>query len=147
VGLVGVSGGTIDTLGAAARGGAVSAVAICDPLAFEVLDEADKTRLDKAIERMAGLAGKGELIEAARDWMTEWANEAEMAALSESGYLEACAKYVPVLLHMLEHAGDADEPGPTDPSVLRQITAPVLLLASDRSSRVGGSARAGYLVC
>jgi len=98
-----------------------------------VLGEQDEARLDAAIERMAGLAASGDLVEAARDWMTEWANEEEMAALAESGYLEACAKYVPVLLHMLAQADESDHTSPTDPSVLRQVTAPVLILQGSQS--------------
>jgi pimeloyl-ACP methyl ester carboxylesterase len=133
VGLAGSSGGAIDALGAAARSKAVAAVAVCDPLAFEVLGKEDEARLNKAIGRMAELAEKGKLVEAARDWMTEWANDHEMAALSESGYLAACAKYVLVLLHMLKQAGDADGPSPTDPSVLEQIKAPVLILQGSQA--------------
>lgn len=73
----------------------------------------------------------GRLVEAARDWMTEWANEEELASLEQSGWLEASAEHVPVLLRMIE-AGQDDGYSPTDPSVLGQVTAPLLvLLGSD----------------
>lgn len=78
VGLAGPSGGAMFVLGAAARSEAVAAVAACDPLAFELLTEEDEARLHDAVERMAGLAGEGRLEEAARDWVTEWANSEEM---------------------------------------------------------------------
>lgn len=134
VGLAGASGGAMFALAAAARSTAVAAVAACDPLAFEVLDEEDEARLNDAVERMAELAAEGELVEAARDWMTEWADDHEMAVLSESGYLEACATYVPVLLQVLQQGDESDEPSPTDPSVLQQLTVPVLILQGSRSN-------------
>ncbi|WP_254864159.1 alpha/beta fold hydrolase [Halovivax gelatinilyticus] len=131
VGLAGPSGGAMFALGAAARSEAVAAVAACDPLAFEVLDGADEARLHDAVERMAELAADDRLVEAARDWMTEWANDREMSVLSESGYLEACAQYVPALLQVLQQA---DAYSPTDPSVLQRITVPVVLLQGSRSN-------------
>ncbi|WP_255169712.1 alpha/beta fold hydrolase [Natrononativus amylolyticus] len=130
VGLAGGSGGALFALGAAARSEAVAAVAACDPLAFETLSEEDEARLHDAVERMAELAAADELVEAARDWMTEWTTDREMAALSESGYLEACATYVPVLLQLLDQTDDLS---PTDPSTLQQITAPVLILYGSQS--------------
>jgi pimeloyl-ACP methyl ester carboxylesterase len=136
VGLAGPSGGAMFVLGAAARSGAVAAAAACDPLAFEMLGEEDEVRLHDAVERMAALAGEDRLVEAARDWMTEWANEHEMTSLSESGYLEACATYVPVLLQVLEQDENADNYSPTNPSELAQITAPVLILQGSEAEAV-----------
>jgi pimeloyl-ACP methyl ester carboxylesterase len=135
VGLAGPSGGAMFVLGAAARSAAVAAAAACDPLAFERLTGEDEARLHAAVERMAGLAGEGRLEEAARDWMTEWASDEEMTALSESGYLEACAKYVPVLLQALQQA-EEDAYSPTDPSVLSQIEVPVLILRGSEAGSV-----------
>jgi pimeloyl-ACP methyl ester carboxylesterase len=135
VGLAGPSGGALFVLGAAARSDAVAAVAACDPIAFEVLSEADAARLNDAVERMAGLAAEGRLDEAARDWMTEWATDEEMTALAKSGYLEACAQYVPVLLQALQH-DEEDGYSPTDASVLSKITAPVLILQGSESESV-----------
>jgi pimeloyl-ACP methyl ester carboxylesterase len=127
VGLAGPSGGAMFVLGAAARTDAVAAVAACDPLVFELLTEEDATRLHDAVERMAGLAGEGRLREAARDWMLEWANSEEMTAMAKSGYLDACAQYVQVLLRALQQA-EEDSYSPTDPSVLSQIRVPVLII-------------------
>jgi pimeloyl-ACP methyl ester carboxylesterase len=136
LGLAGPSGGAMFVLGAAARSEAIAAAATCDPLAFELLDEEDEARLHDAVERMANLAEEGRLVEAARDWMTEWANKREMEVLSESGYLEACAEYVPTLLRVLDQDGDPDSYSPTDPSVLGQITAPVLILQGSQAGDV-----------
>jgi len=135
VGLAGPSGGAMFVLGAAARSEAIAAAAACDPLAFELLAGEDEIRLHDAVERMAKFAGEGQLEEAARDWMTEWANEEEMTALGESGYLEACAKYVPVLLQALQQ-GEEDDYSPTDPSVLSQIKVPVLILQGSEAESV-----------
>jgi pimeloyl-ACP methyl ester carboxylesterase len=133
VGVAGTSGGSLEALGAAARSEAVTAVAACDPLAFEVLGEEDEARLRAAIDRLTTSAEQGRLVEAARDWLTEWANDHELAALSDSGYLEACAKYVPVLVRMLEQIGDADGFSPTDPSVLDQIEVPTSILVGSHA--------------
>jgi hypothetical protein len=61
---------------------------------------------------MTRLAESGKLDEAARDWMNEWANDKEMAVLEESGWLEASAEHVAVLLRLLEaeDAGDGYSP-------------------------------------
>ena len=135
VALAGPSGGAMFVLGAAADSSSVRAVAACDPLAFELLGEHDGSRLQHAIERMAGLAESGRMAEAARDWMTEWANDEEMVFLDESGWLEACAEHVPALLRLLEAGADGEDYSPTDPSVLGRITAPVLvLLGSDATA-------------
>ena len=139
VGLAGPSGGAMFVLGAAAHSEAVAAAAACDPLAFELLTKEDEARLHHATERMAGFAGDGQLEEAARDWVTEWANDEEMSALSESGYLEACAKYVPVLLQELQQAEEEEEEeaySPTDPSVLSKIKVPVLILKGSKAESV-----------
>jgi pimeloyl-ACP methyl ester carboxylesterase len=136
VALAGPSGGAMFVLGAAARSDSVRAVAACDPLAFEVLSEEDEARLHDAVERMARQAEDGRLEDAARDWMTEWATEQEMDALSEAGYLEACAQYVPVLLRTLQQADDSDGYSPTHPSVLAQITSPVLILQGSQAEAV-----------
>jgi pimeloyl-ACP methyl ester carboxylesterase len=133
VALAGPSGGTMFVLGAAAQSTSIAAAAACDPLAFEMLDEQDGVRLHDAVERMAGLAAEGRFIKAGRDWMTEWANRKEMDALSEVGYFEASATYVPLLLQALQEDEDSDGYSPTDPAVLTQISAPVLILQGSQA--------------
>lgn len=136
VGLAGPSGGAMFVLGAAARTEAIAAAAVCDPLAFELLGEEDEVRLHDAVERMAALTDEDRLEEAARDWMTEWANDDEMTAMAESGYLEACAEFVPMLLRVLQQDDDHDGYSPTDPAVLQRITAPVLILQGSEAEAV-----------
>ena len=129
------SGGALTVLGAAQRTAAVSAVAVHEPLVFELLDEEGNASLEAAIAHMAGLAEQGRLTEAARDWMTDWANDEEMAALEASGYFEAVGRYVPVLLGLAAAFAEADGPSPTDPSELARITAPVLVLQGSQTTR------------
>jgi len=135
VGVASWSGGTITVLGAAARSAAVSAVAVYEPVVFELLDEEDNARLEAAVAHMAGLAEQGRLTEAARDWMPDWANEEEMAALAASGYFEAAGPYVPVLLGQIAQLAEEDGPSPTDPAELARITAPVLVLQGSQTTR------------
>jgi pimeloyl-ACP methyl ester carboxylesterase len=133
VALAGPSGGTMFVLGAAAQSSSIAAAAACDPLAFEMLGEEDGVRLNDAVERLAELAGEGRFVKAGRDWMTEWANSQEMDALSKAGYFEASATYVPLLLQALQEDDDSDGYSPTDPAVLTQISAPVLILQGSQA--------------
>ena len=135
VGVASWSGGAIAVLGAAARTGAISAVAVHEPLVVEVLDEEDGASFEAAVVHMAGHAEQGRLTEAARDWMPDWADEQEMAALEASGYFEAAGPYVPVLLGQLDRLGDAHGASPTDPAELARITVPMLVLQGERTTR------------
>ena len=129
------SGGAIAVLGAAARCDAISAVAVHEPIVFEVFDEEDNARLDAAVAHMAALAEQGRLTEAARDWLPDWANEQELAALAASGYSEAAGAYVPVLLGQIEQVPEDHASSPTDPAQLARITAPVLVLQGSETDR------------
>ena len=135
VGVASWSGGAITVLGVAARTAAVAAVAVYEPVALEALDEEDNARIEAAVGHMAGLAEESRLTEAARDWMTDWANDEEMAALEASGYFEAVGPYVPVLLGQFAQMAEEDGPSPTDPAELARIAVPVLVLQGSRSTR------------
>jgi pimeloyl-ACP methyl ester carboxylesterase len=135
VGLAAPSGGGIYALGAAAQTQAIAAVAVYEPIVFEIINEEDLGNLRKAIERMSNLASAGKGYEAVYDWMTGFADEKELAALSDSGWLDGCTKYVPVLLKHLERAAESKGPGPTDSSVLKRITAPVLIMQGANTKR------------
>jgi hypothetical protein len=74
VGLAGPSGGAMFVLDAAARSEAVSAAAVCDPLAFELLTVEDGCDSMMRWGEWRSPPGEGELEEPARDRMTEWAN-------------------------------------------------------------------------
>jgi len=135
VGLAAPSGGGIYALGAAAQTQAIAAVAVYEPIVFEIISEEDLGSLQKAIERMSNLASAGKMNEAVYDWMTGFADEKELAALSDSGWLDGCTKYVPVLLEHLERAAESKGPGPTDSSMLKRITAPVLIMQGANTTR------------
>jgi len=135
VGVAATSGGGIFALGAAAKSQAITAVAVYEPIVFEIISEDDLGNLQKAIERMSNLASTGKMYEAVYDWMTGFADETELAALTASGWLDGCTKYVPVLLKHLERAAESKGPGPTDSSVLKRITAPVLIMQGANTSR------------
>lgn len=127
--LTGVSGGALLALGAAARSRAVTAVAACEPVVFEVMSEQLRTRFREAVTAMGEAAEAGRTAEAAGDFLQFVANDQEVAALSEDPEgLEAVAAYLPVDLGELREALDFHGPSPTHPSVLEQIAAPVLLL-------------------
>lgn len=134
VNLVGESDGGALALGATASTDAVSAVAVHEPVVFEVLGETDATRLEDTITRVSDTAENGRLAEAARIFSELVANHDEQAALSASGYFEECARYIPTFLQELEQGTQAQGPSPTDPTILAKITAPVLLLHGARSA-------------
>jgi pimeloyl-ACP methyl ester carboxylesterase len=129
------SGGATDVLAAAQRTAAVSAVALHEPLVFELLDEEGSAGLEAAVAHMADLAEQGKLTEAARDWMTDWANAEEMASLEASGYFEAVGPYVPVLLGVVAAFAEEQGPSPTDPAELARIGVPVLVLRGSQTTR------------
>ncbi len=129
------SGGTIPVLGAAARSAAISAVAVHEPIVFEVFGEEDHAHLDAAVAHMADLAEQGRLTEAARHWMPDWANGQELAALEASGYYETAGAYVPVLLGQIEQLSEDHASSPTAPAELARITASVLVLQGSKTNR------------
>ena len=133
VGLVATSGGAISALGAAARTAAVAAVAVYEPVAFEVLGEEEGPAFEAALARTGELAQQGRLADAARTLMAALADDDELAALAASSYFEAAGRYVPVLLGQIQQLAQAHTPSPTDPSELARITAPVLILQGSQT--------------
>jgi pimeloyl-ACP methyl ester carboxylesterase len=135
VGLVGLSGGGMLALGAAARTATVSAVAVYEPVVLEVIDEETFAGLRGTLERMSEAAAEGRLADAARTFLEPVVNDEELAALTASAdYFESAGRYVPVDLREIQQATESQGPGPTDPSELARITVPVLLLHGSRSA-------------
>lgn len=128
VGLVGPSGGARAALGAAARTRAVAALAVYEPIVLEILTDEEGEHFQAALAKMEQTAREGRLVEAARAWLEDFSNDAEMAAATATGYVEACAKYVPVLIQELHAISASGATSPTDPSVLRRIDASTLVL-------------------
>ncbi len=122
------SGGGMAVLAAAARCEAINGVAVYEPIVFEALGEEEGHALEQAYQRMADTAAEDCLVDAAKDWIAFFANDREWAQLDAIGYFDGAARYVPVLLEEIRQAMNAEGPGPTDPAVLRNIRAPVLLL-------------------
>ncbi len=81
---------------------------------------------------MSAAAGEGRLVDAARTSHRHAATDDEFAAF-EAGYLggeyfERCAQIVPAALQWVQQGATYEGPLPTDPEMLAQIAAPVLLL-------------------
>jgi pimeloyl-ACP methyl ester carboxylesterase len=144
VGLAAPSGGGIFALGAAAQSQAIAAVAVYEPIVFDIIGEEDAEHFEDAVNRMSKLSSEGKPAEAVYDWMTGYADEEELAALSASGWLDGCQKYIPALLGVLERADESKGPGPTDPSVLKRIAAPVLIMQGANTQRTWFNESADY---
>ncbi len=134
VGLMGLSGGALLSLGAARSSGAVSAVAAYEPPIFEVITEAVFRRFTDTIARMTELTADGELAGAAQTFVEFVTNEEELASVAEMDFFEALAPNVLVQLREFQQMRDYDGPAPTAPEELAKITAPVLLLHGTRSN-------------
>ncbi|MFW5925901.1 MAG: alpha/beta fold hydrolase [Myxococcota bacterium] len=132
--LVGESAGGMLALGAAARSGAVAAVAAYEPVVFEVLPEEEGKRLEQTIERVREVAADGRLADAARAFAEPLVNDDELDAISASDYFETSGRYVPVLLEEMAQANQARGYSPTDPAVLERIVRPVLLMRGERTA-------------
>lgn len=132
--LAGESDGGALALGAAARTGAISALAVYEPVVTEMVDDEIEARLEDTIARVSEAAAEGRLTQAARAFGELVANEDELMALSASGYFNECARYIPVMLQELQREFESGDPSPTDPSALANITVPVLLLSGSHSA-------------
>jgi pimeloyl-ACP methyl ester carboxylesterase len=134
VGLVGESSGGALALGAASRTAVVSAVAVYEPLVFDVFGEEDAVRFEHTVARVSDAAANDQLTDAARMFAEPLCNDDELAAVTASGYFEASGRYMPVVLQEIQHAAHSQAYSPTDPSVLRHITVPVLILHGSRTA-------------
>lgn len=132
VGIVGLSGGALLSLGAAENTSSISAVAAYEPPVFEVMSEEISAGFKGTVERMGEIAAAGDMREAARTFVAFVTNEDELMAASEMKLFDALAPNVPV---QLEEFPKVLEGGPsaTDPSALARIDVPVLLLHGTRS--------------
>jgi len=127
VALVGYSFGGTLAFGAAARSDAVSAVAVYEPAVFET-HRGDEDFAQALAARIRGAIEEGSLVDAARMAIEDVAREDELIALDAAGAFERWARNVPIAVQDIEQAGASASPGPTAPSTLARITAPVLYL-------------------
>jgi len=119
-------------LGAAIHSGAVAAVAVYDLLVGSVMREEHLTSLGAMLQQMSAAAAEGRLVDAARTSHRHSATDDEFAALETDylggKYFERCAPIVPAALRWVRQGAAYDGPLSTNPEMLAQIAAPVLVL-------------------
>lgn len=131
VGLVGHSSGGALALEAAAHTAAVSALALYEPTVFD-LGPRDSARDEDAFQRIGVAVAESRLVDAARIFLADvaLATNEELAICAKTGVFEIMARNVPVTL---EEAAQSGPPQLSDPSLLKQIKVPVLLLHGSRT--------------
>ena len=130
--LVGWSGGGEWVLGAAANSSAVAAVAAYEPIVGSVGAD-DLARFGAAMVEVGMAAADGRLVDAVHAFASGICNDAEIAALERTDFFEGWAAAIPALLQFLQGLASYEGPWSTDPEVLRQVTAPVLLLRGEQT--------------
>ena len=129
VGLAGVSGGGMISLGVAARTSAVAALALYEPVVFEAASDERMQVFAQAIDEMTAAAGRGRPDEAIGAFAATIANEQEQAALdADPDSVAEAGRYLDVDIAELREAYRFEGTSPTDPASLRRIEVPVLLL-------------------
>lgn len=104
-------------------------MAAYEPAVFEFWEEgADAERYHEAVVRMGDAATEGRMADGARELLSVFSNDDELAAMEEEGHFEHVGQYVPKVLQIFEQAPETEAPSPNDPSELSRITIPVLLL-------------------
>lgn len=127
VGLTGWSGGGAWALAAAARSGAVSALAPFEPAMLILADEQEQALVGRVVGRMVELLNEGDLPAAARAFAAFPLFDEEISAAADLGYFEASGRYVPNLLAVLQSVTGGEDPT-SDPAVLSTVTVPVEVL-------------------
>jgi pimeloyl-ACP methyl ester carboxylesterase len=131
--LVGWSGSGAWVLGATAHSGSVAAVAAYEPGVLPVMREDDFARTRATLEQMGTAAADGRFVDAVRA-LTAWiCTDDEIAALKETDFYARWAGAVPALLQFFQHDATYAGPRSTDPELLRQVAAPVLLLRGQQT--------------
>lgn len=130
VGLVGWSAGA--NLALLAAGGAppdaVHAVALVGPSMPWLMDERERAALVGAVARMNELAAEGWLTEAIRTFAEAPFTDNDIVVAEEAGYFEAVGRYVPHLQDVQQQAMAYQGPTPDEPTVLRAVSAAVLVV-------------------
>jgi pimeloyl-ACP methyl ester carboxylesterase len=134
VGVVAESGGCMWALGAAAETNVIAALALHEPVVLEAQTEAEAEGFQQIIAEMKEPAAGGRPTEAARIFFESALNEDEQATLFAGTYLEESARYVESQLREFDQLGHPDGYSPTDPLVLAQVRASMLLLSGSRSA-------------
>jgi pimeloyl-ACP methyl ester carboxylesterase len=130
--LMGWSEGGSLALGAAAHSDAVAAVAAYEPAVWTLMREDDLARFGAAIEQQSEATADGRLLDAAHIFHHFVCTDNEFAAL-DADYLDRQARLFPLLMQEIQQGMSDEGPQPTDPEVLGQIDAPVLILLAQRT--------------
>lgn len=136
VGLMGWSLGATAALGAAATSRAASAVAVYEPGVFDVPNDANPVDATETARIFTEAVAAGRLADAARSLIERVATPQELAALAKEGAFAAWAANMPVATVEVPAVQEGLARGgmsPTAPSVLANVTAPVLYLHGSRT--------------
>jgi len=94
----------------------------------------ERASLMAPVREMGVAAADGRLADAAEAFHAWLGTDDEITALG-AGYFERCAAVVAPTLRSIEQSMSYRGPQSTDPEVLAQVTAPVLLLRGERTRR------------
>lgn len=130
--LVGWSDSASMALGTAATSDAVAAVAAFEPSVWPLMREDELARQGAMLEEVGAAVADGRLVDAARTFHHYVCNEDEFDAL-DADYLERQGGIWPLLLQELQQSMAYEGAEPTDPEVLAQIDAPVLVLLGQQT--------------
>lgn len=131
--LLGWSGSGAWVLGATAHSGSVAAVAAYEPGVVSVIRDDDLARMGATAEQMGAAAADGRLVDAVRAFARWICTDDEIAALEETDFFERWAAAVPAMLQFIQHDARYVGPRSTDPELLQQVAAPVLLLRGQQT--------------
>ncbi len=130
--LMGWSDGGSLALGAAAHSGSVTAVTAFEPSVWPLMREDELARQGAMVEQVGAAAADGRLTDAARIFHRYVCTDTEFDAL-DADYLERQGGFWPLLMRELQQGIAYEGPEPTDPEVLGQIDAPVLVLLAQQT--------------
>jgi pimeloyl-ACP methyl ester carboxylesterase len=131
--LLGWSGSGAWVLGATARSGSVTAVAAYEPAVVSVMRTEDFALTRATLEQVGTAAGNGRLADAVRVFTSWVCTEDEIAVLEKTDFFARWAGAIPAMLQFFQHDATYGGPRPTDPELLRQVAAPVLLLLGQQT--------------
>lgn len=131
--VMGWSDGGALALGAAASRDAVAAVVAYEPSVWPLMREDDLARFGATTEQWMDATAGGRLLDAAHIFHRFVCTDDEFAAL-DADYLDRQARLFPLLMQEIEQGMSEGGSQPTDPDVLAQIAAPVLVLLAQQTS-------------
>jgi pimeloyl-ACP methyl ester carboxylesterase len=130
--LTGWSDGASLALGAAANSDIVAAAAPFEPSVWPLMRDEELARQGAMLEMAGAAVAAGQLVEASRIFHRYVCNENELDAL-DATYLERQAGIWPMLMQEIQQSLDYEGPQATDPEMLGQVAAPVLVLLAQET--------------